>query len=651
MDKNFRIRLGVCFFVIALLGFGVVLRAAYLMILPSERLSTAMNRQFRQDPPRMPRRGYIVDRNREPIAVSMDVKSLFVNPNKIKNKALVAQWLAKATDSPLAVIKAKLRSEKSFIWIKRQLSENELAAVEDLLDKHPTLTLSVGLSKESKRFYPHQTLSAQLLGFTGLDSNGLEGLELFYEKDLAGSQESKIKDGSTLVLTIDKTLQYTLEEELERGRKQAGGIAATAIIMDAENGDILAMASSPSFNSNRYSATAPEYRRNRSITDTFEPGSTMKSVLVAGALENNVITPQTKVFCEWGKYQIGKHWIREAEAKDKWGWLKIGEVIQKSSNIGATKIGFLYGPENIYNWYRKMGIGEKTGIDLPGEASGFLPKVEKWSKVAHSNISFGQGLSVTPLQMVRAYAAFANGGFLVTPRLVKQLYSFEGDFQKEFPEKPKKRVLQTKTTIQLNNIMSTVTTEDGTAIKAAIPGYIVAGKTGTAQKSTPGKGYKTGKHIASFIGFVRNVKPNYVALVLVDEPKFPYFGGEAAAPIFKKIMTAALAREGISPDPSLIKPDSLPASPIGKNKIQEKISTISAAPEPPKELQVVDDRWMMPELKGLTARNVMDLFDERSVQLQLKGAGRVVEQFPRAGALLNKGDNVVIRLEREAALP
>lgn len=648
MDKNFRIRLGVCLLLIASLGAGVLVRAAILMLVPSERLSTAMNRQFRQEPPRMPRRGYIVDRNKEAIAVSMEVKSLYANPGKVKNKAALAATLSRILSLPLAPLKAKLKSDRGFIWVKRQLTEAELAAVEELLDKQPALTLSLGLSKESKRFYPNQSLAAHIVGFTGLDSNGLEGLELFYEKDLAGNSDPKaFSDGRTLVLTIDKNLQYTLEEELARGMKETGSIAATGIIMDAENGDIIAMASAPTFNVNRFAGSNADARRNRAVTDTYEPGSTMKSLMVAGALDEGVVTPKTKVFCEYGKMQIGKHWINESEAKDKWGWLHIGEVLQKSSNVGATKIGFLMGPSNLYNWLKKMGITDRTGIDLPGETSGSLSRPEKWSKIAHSNISFGHGLSVTPLQIIRGYAAIANGGYLVRPRLVKQLNSFEGELQKEIPSGEKIPVMDKKSADAVATMLMGVTTEEGTAPKAAIPGFQIAGKTGTAQKPIPGKGYKTGKYVSSFVGFARHVKPNYVTFILVDEPKYPFYGGETAAPIFRRVMSAALAREGISPSPTAISPELR----LGKKENAKERALAAAPASPPAALAKADDYWMMPDLNGLSARDVMDLFSNKDLQLQLRGAGLVKTQRPAAGSLLKKGDLISLKLERDTELP
>lgn len=656
MDKHFRTRLGIAFLLISLLGTGVLVRAALLMLMPSDRLNTAMNRQFRQDPPRMPRRGHILDRNREPIAVSNEVKSLFANPGKVKDRWQVASLLAKPLGMPASAVRAKLHSDRAFVWIKRQLSEGEEAAVEEVLERHPALGLSLGLSKESRRFYPDRGLAAQVMGFTGLDSNGLEGLELFYEKELSGGGEAKAgADGRTVVTTIDKALQYALEEELGRGVRETGGIAATAIIMDADKGDILAMASSPTFNGNAYGQSSAEQRRNRSVTDTFEPGSVMKPLMVTGAVEQGVVSAKTKVFCEYGKFQVGKHWVHESEVKDKWGWLSVGEVLQRSSNVGATKIGFLYGPDRLYQWYRHLGIGERSGIDLPGEQNGGLARPEKWSKIQHANISFGQGLTVTPLQIVRAYAAVANGGTLVTPRLVKELRTFEGELLREMPVGPRRRVMDKKSAAMVQIMLEGVATDEGTAPKAAIPGFTVIGKTGTAQKPVLGKGYKSGKYMSSFVGFVKGVSPSYVVYVVVDEPKFPYFGGETAAPIFRRIMTAALAREGIAPDSNLIRlANNAKEKSAPERKAEDKVRNVASAPVAPvvpTTLVQANDDWLMPDLRGLTAREVMDLFSGKDLRLQLRGSGLVKAQLPVAGALLKRGENVAVRLEREVTVP
>ena len=644
MDKYFRIRLSIAFFLIAALGVGVAVRAAYLMLMPSKRLSTAMERQFRKAPPKEPRRGHILDRNNEPLAVSVAVKSLFANPDQIENKKQVAAWIGKSLNMSVAKIQEKLEQDKSFVWIKRQLTQEEEEGMQKTFSRYPVLVQSLGLVKESKRFYPNQTLASQLMGFTGLDSKGLEGLEFSYNKELAGiSSSTNFREGKTLVLTIDKSLQHTLEDELESGIKKTNAKGGTAIVMDADNGDILAMASYPSYNPNHIRKGGASFRGNRSVTDLYEPGSTMKPILLAGALEWKAVTKKTKVFCEYGKMKIGNRWINEAEVKDKWGWLSVGEVLQKSSNVGATKIGFLFGPQNIYKWYKHMGMQQRTNIDVAGEVVGSLSAPETWSKITQSNISFGQGLSVTPIQMLRAYAAFTNEGYLVEPRLVQKALNAEGELLQEFPIGKKEKVLSAKTAWDISEMMAGVTTADGTAVKAAIPGFTVAGKTGTAQKAIPGIGYRSGKYIASFIGYVRDVKPNYIGFVMVDEPAFPYFGGEAAAPIFQKIMTAALARAGIAPKEYIE-----PKMPLGLGEKQKSNKTKLATAMVLKESGL---GWTMPNLMGASAREVLDVFHRQDVVLKIHGSGTVVEQIPIPGAAFKKGESVSIRLDRSADIP
>lgn len=661
MDKNFRIRLGVAFMLLVLLGAGVISRAAYLMLFPSERLNLALKRQFPVEPPPQPRRGYILDRNKEPLAVSMEVRSLYANPIKIEDTYTLANQLAKILGQPASVIRLKLRTKKSFIWVKRQLTEAETNGIEDLMEKYRKLNAVIGLAKESKRFYPNQALGAQIIGYTDLDSKGIEGLELTYQKELLREIEGKKnRDGTSLLLTLDKSLQYTLEKELERGVLDAGGVAGSAMVMDADTGNILAMGSYPNYNPNAPGVEHAGSRRNRLVTDTFEPGSTVKPLLVAGALELKLITPTSKVFCENGKFKIGKHTISEAESKDKWGWLTVGEVLQKSSNIGALKIGSLFAPNLQYSYYKKIGLSLKTGSDLPGEVNGRIPSAESWSKVAQANLSFGQGLAITPIQLARAYAAIVNGGNLVVPRIVSDLYTFEGEFIKKIPEGAKVKVLERSTAETMVGLLSGVATSEGTAPKAAIPGFVVAGKTGTAQKAFPGRGYKTGKYVASFIGFVRGVNPKHVVFVMVDEPKFPYYGGEAAAPIFKRIMMADLAREGIAPNVNMMQIPLLGELPKGKHmnlkpvplKTVDQVKWVNSGVDHLVLRNISGSpNWEMPDLHGATARQVLDVFNNRDLNVRVQGSGRVIDQDPKQGAEIKDGDSVLVRLERETDLP
>ncbi|NUM87728.1 MAG: transpeptidase family protein [Bdellovibrionales bacterium] len=659
MDKNFRLRLGLAFLAVVLLGTGVFVRAAWLMLVPSPRMEAALDRQFRSEAPKIPRRGYILDRNGEPIAISVKVRSLFANPGKIEHKGEAAYLLSRALPALSSnQIREKLLGKKSFVWLRRHLTEEETASVEQLLRRKPVLGIGLGLVDETKRSYPDGNLAAQIIGFTGLDNRGLEGVELGYNTVLAGrvDEGGVVHDGKNILLTIDKFLQHTLEAELREGMKNSSAAGAAGLILDADTGDILAMASVPGYDLNDYRQAPPEHRRNRVVTDTYEPGSTMKPLMVAGALQLGAIKPDARVFCENGKFQIGKHQVNEAESKDKWGWLTVGQVLQKSSNIGATKIGFLFGSGNLWTWYKTMGITEKTGIAFPGEVAGVLPDWKGWSKIHLSNISFGQGMSVTPLQVARAYAAIANGGYLVRPRIVRQLNSFEGEVEEILPVTPPVKALEPSVVSAVQKMISRVATEEGTAPKAAIPGFTVVGKTGTAQKAYPGIGYRSGKHIGSFVGFVQDIRPRYVTVITVDEPKFPYFGGETAAPIFQRVMSLALARVGAgAAQPILL---------TRENKIERKeralarpkardgraLASGGARPAPVFRMSEAG-AGEMPDLVGASAKEVLEAFHRKDLQVRMRGAGTVVEQFPPPGAALQKGDQVSLRLSHGEEIP
>ena len=534
MDKNFRIRLSICFLIIALFGASVIIRSAMLTLVPSKRLDNLLSKQFREIPKPTPRRGFILDRNREPLAVSVDVRSLYAHPDKVTNKGHLALKLAKIFKIKKRVIKKKLDQKKSFVWIKRKTSKEEEQKIRALLNKNRSLHLALGFIKESQRFYPNQQLAAHVLGFTGTDSHGLEGLEYTYEKELSE------KNGNSLMLTLDKNLQHVVEKELFNGIKIAEAKSGSAIIMDASTGSIRAMASFPTYNPNKFLQSKRGTRRNLAISEVFEPGSTIKTLLVTAALEEKIITPESKFFCEHGKMKIGNHWIKESSKKHKWGWLKVKEILKFSSNIGITKIGFHLGKEKLSHWIKAQGLSKRTGISLSGEEAGSLRPFEKWSEIGHSNISFGQGFSVTALQLIQSYAIIANGGFLIRPRIVQHLETAEGKILKRTPIKIS-RVLSSSTVKEVQKMLKSVTEEGGTGQNAAMDNFEIAGKTGTAQIAKPGIGYIDGKYIASFIGFPLNLETKLIALVVIREPKSTHiWGAETAAPVFKKIMEAAL---------------------------------------------------------------------------------------------------------------
>lgn len=649
MDKSFRLRLALSFLMIATLCAAVVFRSGVLMLVPSKQLSDALAKQFRQAPKPQPRRGLILDRNREPLAVSLDVRSLYADPGKVRNRKSLSRKLARMLNISAEKLEARLAQDKGFVWVKRYLNKAEELRVRTFLDENRQLNLVLGFAKESKRFYPNMHLAAHVIGFTGVDGQGLEGLEYFYDRQLSGLESSSDAiDGKNLVLTLEKGLQHTVENELQQGVEKAGGKSGTAIVMDADTGDIWAMASWPTYNLNEFQAAQPDARRNRIVTEPFEPGSTLKTILVGGALEAGLVKPESKFFCENGKMQIGDRWIKESSQDRDWTWLTVNEVIKYSSNIGATKIGMKYGKENLFKLLLKQGLATKSNIDLPGEASGVLTRPSAWSEIQFSNISFGQGMTATPIQLIRAFAAIANGGFLVQPRIVSMLEDVNNQSVERLPVRME-RTWKPSTTRTLTRMMVGVTDAEGTGIKAKIAGFEIAGKTGTSQVAQAGVGYASGKYVASFIGFPVGVKPSLIGFVAVSEPKFPnVFGGEVAAPIFQKIMSVALARAGVHPE-----------GPDMEQEITITQSSIARTPPAPSADPVVDQalaklgelqakelgEYVMPALVGRSARQVLDAFSEKPVQLQIEGTGMVVEQWPPAGQPYHKGQVVRFRLD------
>lgn len=662
MDKGFRIRLGISFLVILGLCGAVVIRSGVLMLLPSKQLADTLAKQFRQAPKPEPRRGMILDRNREPLAVSLDVRSLYADPSKVRDVKTLAKSLARILGLPVAKVAQRLAMEdRGFVWIKRHLTKAEETRVRLLLDQDRQLHLVLGFARESKRFYPNKDLAAHVVGFTGTDSRGLEGLEYFYDADLSGKNSGPDAiEGKNLILTIEKGLQHTLEVELEKGVKSAGGTSGSAVVMDAETGEIWAMASWPTYNLNEFRDAKPEWRRNRVVTEPFEPGSTLKTLVVAGALEAAVVKPDAKFFCEDGKMQIGNRWIKESSLDREWKWLTVEEIIKYSSNIGATKIAYKLGKDGLYRTLLKQGIAQKTEIDLPGEASGSLARPATWSEVQFSNISFGQGLTATPLQIIRSFAAIVNGGFLVQPRVVSLREDPETLAGERTPVRME-RILKLSTASEIRRMLISVTAEDGTAKRARIPGFEVAGKTGTSQVAKAGVGYASGEYVASFVGFPVDVKPSLVGLVVISEPEFANrFGGDAAAPVFQKVMNIALARAGVNPkfqetEPEMVLASSAPeraAAPVAEaapvSPQDEAILRALGRLETFQEAEL--GKYTMPNLLGRSAREALDALSTKPLRLSIEGTGVIIEQSPKAGAVFQKGDLVRLKLDPAEAV-
>ncbi len=535
--------------VIAFGFFVVILRLAEIMLLDHERFyKRAMTQQMKQEDVQV-RRGIIFDRHGREMAVNLEFESLYCDPSEIDSPERIASVLSGVTGRPSRAILSRLSSEGRFSWLERKLDPAVAKKVKDLKLK------GLGFVDDAKRFYPKGSLASHVLGFVDIDNRGLEGIELRFDSHLRGSSrkvtfnrdasgrtlsqgvdmESK---GNNLVLTIDEGLQYIVETELDRAVAEWRASSATAIMMDPFTGEILALANRPTYNPNSPSSNRDSDRRNRAITDVYEPGSTFKIIIGTAALEEGAVTLNSTFDCSRGYIEVGGRTIHDSH---RHGVLTFREVIQKSSNVGSVMVGMKLGRERIYRYAKAFGFGEKTGIDLPGEVPGWVRPPDKWSGVSIGSISIGQEVAVTPLQVLRAYAAIANGGFLVMPHIASRAVSPEGKLVWSFNSEPR-RVISSRTAEVFKDILKTVTEYGGTAESASVEGNYVAGKTGTSQVVDPDtRRYSKERYVASFVGFVPADNPRIAMIVVIHEPKGQIYGGAVAAPVFRRIAEKALS--------------------------------------------------------------------------------------------------------------
>jgi len=520
-------------------------KALYIQVYKKEWLSHEASKQYIEYYKAPAIRGIIYDRLMHEMAVTIDSYSVFAHPSQIQDNKQTAQKISRYLKMPPKSIIQKLSSDKSFVWIKRQVDPQQANKIEE------QKLSGINVVPEPGRAYPNKSLAAQVIGFTGIDGNGLEGLEYYYNSSLAGKQfiSERKKDafgrgflptdgsvnktiGQHIVLTIDQKIQYFCETILKETVTEYKAKSAYAIVMKPDSGTILAMAHHPTFNPNIFSTFKPVRWRNKAVTDTFEPGSTMKIFVAAAALESKKCDSNSIFFCENGSYMIGRKTIHDSHP---YSWLTLQQIIQHSSNIGAVKIGELLGAQYLYKMLKQFGFGSKTDIDCPAEATGSLMSYDLWTPLDQGVICFGHSISVSAIQLLTAACAIANGGYLMKPFLVHKILSADGKVIHEKKPQRIRRVISQQTAYQVRKIMQTVVTSDGTGEKAAMDSYAVCGKTGTSRKINSSGTYARNLYIASFLGFVPAEKPEIAILVVVDEPEEGYYGGQVAAPAFKRI--------------------------------------------------------------------------------------------------------------------
>jgi cell division protein FtsI (penicillin-binding protein 3) len=540
--------------------FSVVLvRLFSLHVLQAAELTLKADRQHQKTVALEGARGTVYDRHGKVLAINMDVPSVFGVPTSMEDPARAARALSPVLHVRAGEIEKKLKQDRSFVWLARKVDPEQGRQ----LDRMPLE--GIGVVMEGRRFYPKGPLLSHVLGFAGIDGQGLEGLELRYESELHGEKrivvlqrdalgrtvfpkglrEHPPTPGHSLMLTIDEVIQYVAERELDDAVSRTHAKAGTIIVMDPRTGAVLAMAMSPRFDPNAVSALAPERWRNRALTDAYEPGSTMKAIVAAAALEEKVMTPDSMIYGENGQMRIAHTVIHDHERN---GWMTFAQVIQKSSNIGAAKTGMALGEDRFYRYLKAFGFGQRTEIDLPGEVAGLLKGPREWGSRSGASIAMGQEIGVTPLQMVTAVAAIANGGVLLRPYVMADVRDAKGQIITHTTSQVRRRVISPDSARTLTGILEGAVSQ-GTGTHAAIHRYRVAGKTGTAQKIDPRTGtYSSSQFVGSFVGFVPAPNPRLAMIVVIDEPQGEAWGGTVAAPVFRRVGEQVLPYLGISPE-------------------------------------------------------------------------------------------------------
>lgn len=662
-------------------------RLTYLQLFRHAEFMARAQRQQQRTIEITPRRGAIYDRNKTPLAMSIPVDSAFAVPAELADEDLAARLLSGIVNVPLDVLETRFQSSRSFVWIARKLPPEKAEAISQLNLK------GVYLQKENQRFYPQRDLAAHVLGFVDLDEKGQAGIEYQLDQQIRGQSEkivvmadakqrwfdgeaAKRERGADVYLTVDEKIQYIAERELGLAMAQTHALAGTVIVMNPNNGEILAMANFPRFNPNKPGESSGEARMNRAVSAMYEPGSTFKVVTLAAALNEGITRPDEVFDCENGRVYIAGHRIRDHKP---FGMLSVAQILAESSDVGAIKIALRLQAPRFYDYIRAFGFGEHTGVELPWESSGSLMPVRSWHSYMIGPISMGQGVGVTPLQLVSAISAIANGGLLYKPKIVTEVRRGDrvipsgGDGEASEP----RQVIRAETAATMRQLLEGVVLH-GTGPRARLDGWTSAGKTGSAQKIDPATGrYSTSQLVASFTGFAPINDPAVAILVSLDSVGH-HEGGEVAAPVFKRIAEQVLAyldvprdvplnpklvetayRKQSSADPAALEdftavdfsgqPDPLPAesqSPAAvvrpNQRAQDKLEALTVAVDQGGDIE-------MPDLSGKTMREVTDICMKLRLDPVLVGSGLALEQTPGVGSKLRRGTKVIVSFGAPAA--
>jgi cell division protein FtsI (penicillin-binding protein 3) len=643
---------------LALWVAGIEAKLVYLQVFDRADLAARAERQQERTPPSPARRGDILDRRGRVLATSVDADTIYAVPTEIDNAVDAAKRLCQALEDCDAkerqAIADKLGQKRAFAYVRRQIAPDQAERVAALnLD-------GIGFIKESKRFYPNKELAAHLLGWVGIDNTGLSGLEHTYDPQIRGKagtilvhtdarhkafsrSERPPTTGSSIELTIDENLQHIAERELHAGVVANRAVGGTAIIMNPHTGEILAMANEPTFNPNAFRDFDDAERRNRAVQDLYEPGSTFKVVTVSAAIEEKVMPIDTMIDTNPGVIHIAGRPKPVTEASHhNYGVLSFSDVIVRSSNVGAIKIGLRVGTERLSKYVGLYGFGHPVSPDFPGESPGIVWSPSKWTESALASVSMGYQVGVTPLQMVSAISSVANGGEMIEPRVIRAVYKDN----RRYEVKPKvvRRTISADTASTLVGIMEGVVGDPhGTAKAAQIPGYTIAGKTGTAAKLVNGR-YSTSDYNASFVGFIPSRNPAIAIIVVTDTPHAGFTtGGSVSAPVFKRIAEASLRYLGIGP--SVNPPPPVLVARRDESEARAPATSVSAT-DPVVSLVTEEAPGTVPDVHGMSARDAVRKLVKHGMSARMSGDGFVVSQVPAAGAPIDGDALCRLVLER-----
>jgi len=549
-------------FVIVVLS-ALVGRLIQLQAIQAPRLQSIAQAQQLASLPLAPRRGRIFDRLGRPLVVNLDAPSIYAVPQRIVDVDGFAQRIAPLLQVPPEEIRRRLATGRYFAWLARKVSPEVAARVRAM-----RLEPQIGFLSEPRRAYPNGSLAAHVVGFVGIDNQGLGGVELAYEWALRGHAGKAVADrdgvgrllvetqrvvdapadGADVVLTIDQVLQHIVERELDRAMAHTRARVGTVTVLDPSTGEVLALAVRPTYDPNAGGLASPERWLNRSLSLSYEPGSTFKIFTMAAALDSGAVGTDEQFFCGGSLAVPGNHIIRDHNG-ERHGWQTMRDIVRNSCNVGAAQVATKLGKDRFYRYIRAFGFGDAAGIDLPGEATGIVPPPPEWRGPGLQTIAFGQGISATPLQLLTAATSLANDGVMVRPHVVRAIRDPQGRVVEAVGRSPIRQVLQPATARAVMEMM-VAAVDGGTGVAAKLGGYTIAGKTGTAQKPSPRGGYDPGRYVASFLGFIPATHPRLLMLVVLDEPRGAYYGGMVAAPIFREIASQALWYLRVPPDAS-----------------------------------------------------------------------------------------------------